>query len=273
MRKTKLLIGTISSILCFSLASCGTESKHVGTEGYEASRKSFNECLEKTFNHQNMTVSYVEPSTENRWTERILGNVSHLVEEQKVFVSGQGMLYMTAFQTWCFENEKGEKIVATEETRLSDGHGIIFHSYLRGEDEYKKNYKRYLRHFDVVDNMEEWLKPFTSTSEGKDLYAKTSVTWDRYNFSETDPDDTDMFFYDVRDSKHGSANEDIVVWISGHIDPKTELVSKANVTVDLPDGCGPDNGACVCHSFGMSYDNVEKINIPDISGWTDKTNP
>ena len=272
MRKTKLLIGTISSILCFSLASCGTESKHVGTEGYEASRKSFNECFEKTFNHQNMMVSYVEPSTENRWTERILGNVSHLVEEQKVFVSGQGMLYMTAFQTWCFENEKGEKIVAIEETPWSDGARYITQRYCVGEIDYQNNYKSYIRHFDVVNKLDEWIKPFTSTNEGKALYESTSTTWMRNNYSVMNSKMDDMFFYEVKDPKHDAGESKIHVFSFGHINPKTDLVTEASLLVALPENCGPEGGSSKRRVFHMSYDNVDKIDLPDVSGWEKENN-
>ncbi|MBR6055586.1 MAG: hypothetical protein IKP56_00105, partial [Bacilli bacterium] len=80
MRKTKMLIGIVSSALC--LASC--KPQKVVATGFEASRDAFNECFEKTFSHQNMTISYDEAGTNAKWTEKIMGNTSCLVEEQSV---------------------------------------------------------------------------------------------------------------------------------------------------------------------------------------------
>ena len=117
MRKTKLLIGTISSILCFSLVSCETNTKGYfdKAEGFENCRKAFNKCFEKTFNHKNMTICYHDVD-KLRWTERILGDTSNFVIEQEVTSEDRGTFYTTITRGWCFINEKGEKIYAQEDT-------------------------------------------------------------------------------------------------------------------------------------------------------------
>lgn len=270
MRKTKMLIGIISSALC--LASCQTKPETVEAEGFEASRDAFNECFEKTFNHQNMTIVYEEMRTAARWTEKILGSTSYLVEEQEVHSEERGTFYTVVSKTWSFVNEKGEKIVAIEETPWSDGARYITQRYSVGEIDYQNNYKSYIRHFDVVNKLDEWIKPFTSTREGKALYESTSTTWKRYNYSVISSKTDDMFFYDVKDPKYDAGKSEIRVSSFGHINPKTDLVTEASILVALPENCGPEGGSSKRRIFDMSYDNVDKIDVPDVSGWEKENN-
>lgn len=272
MNKTKLMIGALSSVLCLSLASCQTKPQKVVATGFEASRDAFNECFEKTFSHQNMTISYDEAGTNAKWTEKIMGNTSCLVEEQSVWTEERGSFYTVVSKTWSFVNEKGEKIVAIEETPWSEGARYIVQHYRVGETDYQSDYKSYIKYFDIANKLEEWIKPFTSTSEGKDLYEKTTVSWIRYNSSVIDPKDDDFYFYDVLDSRNYSEDDCIMVSMFGRINPKTELVTSASILVELPEGCGPDYGKCTWYRLQMTYDDVEKIDIPDISGWEDMTN-
>ncbi len=271
MKKTKLLIGTLSTILCLSLASCDTRPYYEEAEGFEASRDAFNECFEKTFSHQNMTISYNEAGTDAKWTEMILGDASCIIEEQKVSSEDRGQFYTVVSKTWSFINEKGEKIVAIEETPWSDGARYIVQHYRVGEADYQSSYKSYIRHFDVVNKLEEWIKPFTSTSEGKEIYDNASIAWRRVNFSVTDSEADDMYFYDV-ESPTAEKEDQVFVTMFGCINPKTDLITESSILVNLPNGCGPDNGACTWHKFKMTYDDVEKIDVPDISDWKEDTN-
>lgn len=270
MRKMKMLIGIVSSALC--LASCQTKPERIEAEGFEASRDAFNECFEKTFNHQNMTIVYEEMRTATRWTEKILGSTSYLVEEQEVHSEERGSFYTVVSKTWSFVNEKGEKIVAIEETPWSEGARYIVQHYRVGEIDYQNNYKSYIRPFDVVNKLDEWIKPFTSTSEGKALYEATSTTWKRNNYSVIDSKADDMFFYEVKDPRDDAGESKIHVFSFGHIDPKTDLVTEARILVALPENCGPEGGSCKDRIFDMCYDNVDKIDVPDISDWKEDTN-
>lgn len=270
MRKTKMLIGIVSSALC--LASCQTKPETVEAEGFEASRDAFNECFEKTFSHKNMTVFYNDIDTETQWTEKILGDTSYIIEQQEIHSEDYGDFCTIVSETWCFVNENGEKIVAKKETPWSDGARYITQRYSVGEIDYQNNYKSYIRHFDVVNKLDEWIKPFTSTREGKALYESTSITWKRNNYSVINSKTYDMFFYDVKDPKYDAGKSEIAVSSFGHINPKTDLVTEASILVALPENCGPEGGSSKRRIFDMSYDNVDKIDVPDVSGWEDMTN-
>ncbi len=272
MKKTKLLIGTLSTILCLSLASCDTRPDYEEADGFEASRDAFNACMEKTFNHKNMTVSFAERGEMNlKYTEKILGDISYLAIEQRHDMSGEE-INATVSETWCFVNKSGDKIVAVKSTYWN--YGAIYATrqyYFRGEDDYNECYKSYIRYFDFVNKLEEWIEPFTSTSEGKEIYDKTDIYWEKYNYTVKNPsDDGDMFVYWALDHR-GYGEEEIHAHIWGGVDPKTGLVFEASSTFKLPEGCGPYNGEYIGCSFQMTYDDVKKIDIPDISGWEDMT--
>ena len=272
MKKTKLLIGTLSTILCLSLASCDTRPYYEEADGFEASRDAFNECLEKTFNHQNMTISFAERGELNlKYTEKILGDTSYLAVEQHYAPSGEEINAIVS-QTWCFVNEKGEKIVATQSSPWDNGAASIAHRYFfRGENDYNECYKSYIRYFDFVNKLEEWIEPFTSTSEGKEIYDKTDIYWEKYNYTVKNPNDEgDMFVYWALDHR-GYGEEEIHAHIWGGVNHKTGLVFEAASSFNLPEGCGPWNGEIVGANFNMTYDDVKKIDIPDISGWEDMT--
>ena len=66
-------------------------------------------------------------------------------------------------------------------------------------------------------------------------------------------------------------DEEIYAHIWGGVDRKTDLCVQTSSSFNLPDGCGPYNGDYTSVTFQMTYDDVEKIDIPDISGWEDMT--
>ncbi len=273
MKKTKLLIGTLSTVLCLSLASCDTRPFYELITGFEASRDAFNECLENTFNHKNMTITYENHHERTEYKEMVLGDTSYLFAEQYVYSEGKGWFYVTVLQTWCFVNENGEKIVAKEETPWNEGTGTtsLTQQYYCGEKAYEENYKSYIRYFDFVNKVEEWIEPFVSTSEGKENYDNTSIYWEKYNYTVKNPDDLgDMFVYWSR-YLGDDEDEEIYAHIWGGVDRKTDLCFQASSSFNLPDGCGPYNGDYTSVTFQMTYDDVKKIDIPDISGWEDMT--
>ena len=275
MNKNKLIIAGLSSVFCLSLVSCEINTKGYfdKAEGFENCRKAFNKCFEKTFNHKNMTICYHDVD-KLRWTERILGDTSNFVIEQEVTSEDRGTFYTTITRGWCFLNEKGEKIYAQEDTPWSDGARYITQYYFRDDSEYDASYKYFKRYFDVINKLEEWIEPFTSTSEGKEQYEQTITRWGRYHCSSEEaarPQATDTYLYDVN-SQIRADDSDIFVSSYGQIDPKTELVTMASIAINLPNQCGPNNGAFTWGDFKMTYDDVSEINIPDISGWEDMSN-
>ena len=268
MRKVNLLIGVAASVFCLSLASCNdntfNRSKVFIAEGFEASRDAFRECASKTFAHENMTVTWYDHNAHADYTERILGDSSYIVEKSEIYSEETKEWFdVVTSETWCFVNEEGERIVAKKESPWSEEDRQTTQYYFRGNYDYKKNYKSYIKLLDVVEKHEDWFEPYASTEVGKQIYENTTIDYWRL-YSPT-MDEEDYFDYSVTYSKR----TDCCVSIYGLIDPKTELFTKLGVLIDMPDGCSdPYEGKCVWFSFGkIKYNENKDLAIPDISGW------
>ena len=60
--------------------------------------------------------------------------------------------------------------------------------------------------------------------------------------------------------------------LSANLDKDTALMQRGYILIDIPECLGIWGEKINTYYFEMTYDDVEKIEIPDISGWEDMTN-
>ena len=238
MRKTNLILSALASAMLMPLASCTPE--RMEANDWEGLYEMYKDFFKKTYEHTNMTVDFYGDGVMKEWTEQIHGSTSHIE------TNGE--------ETWAWRNEVDTKIVGYE-------YNYGGHCYIANDTLYEKTYKSYIGRISILDKTNEQLQEgltFTERSaienstfsaEKKDLGNNmTSLTCKvnspAYLMDEENYDTYNFVF-------HAEAKEGLVIKVSygGWFD---EDKTTKNQSI-----------------FKMTYNNVGKIRIPDIKGWSE----
>ena len=271
MKKEKLMLVSLLSVLSFSLSSCQKRPYKIEAEGLEDWTTLFKEMMSKSLAQEDITVRWGAASTGIMYTERIKGTTEYLLEERTK--DGSSTEYTTFRETWSFINEKGEKISATKTYFDENMTTKEEKSYVIGEEEYSKGFKLYCEPFNVAGNMDAYLKPNSKEGGEKDYSSAVEYSGYRYNLSDYNPEeefDYFNFYISMNNEKHPLA-----LLMHGNTDGKTDLLTKASILFDFPSEVySPFDRPLKWFLFDkMSYGENEKIELPDISSWVNKTSP
>ena len=266
MKKGKLMLVSLLSVLSFSLSSCQKKPDHIEVHGFEEMILLYKKTFSKTFVQDDITVRWeTDYSSKSKFTERIKGNTGYLLEERKKGYSDE---YITFRETWSFIDEKGEMFSATKTYLDENLEAKEETSYKVGSNAYGQTYNTYYKYFFMVENFDSCLKP--NSKEGGETDYSTDMVYQGqiYNYSN---------FYSYMDDWYDFAawhndNEDIKLYLHGDIDSETELVKNANLRFTFPsEAYSPFDELKKVFEFEMSYGENEKIELPDISSWENKT--
>ncbi len=266
MKKNKLMLVSLLSVLSFSLASCQKKPNHIEVHGLEEMILLYEKTFNKTFVQDDITVSWeTNYSSKSKITERIKGTTNYLLEERKKGYSDE---YITFRETWSFIDEKGEMISATKTYFDENLEAKEEMSYKVGSKAYGETYKTYYKYFFMAENFDSYLKP--NSKEGGETDYSTDMVYkgEIYNHSN---------YYRYMDDFYDFAawhndNGDIEFSLHGYIHPETELVKNAIIHFTFPsEAYSPFDELWKVFEFEMSYGENEKIELPDISSWENKT--
>lgn len=265
MNKNKLIIAGLSSVFCLSLASCQTKPEHVEAEGYDVVMAYYRDYFGKVFNHSNITIEYSTRSNDIEYTERILGDTSYLFEHQRIWSDEKELYDKIGTETWSFVNENGEKVSAKEQTLLD---GTKTRCYSTGDSDYQNSYRSFTKPLRVFEKLESCLKSTPSSVDGKTWFDETRFYWQNYNYSVYGA----SYDWVSCTAHYQDDNEEMYISLSANLDKDTALMQRGYILIDIPECLGIWGEKINTYYFEMTYDDVEKIDIPDISGWEDMTN-
>ena len=266
MKKNKSLLVSLLSVLSFSLSSCQKKPNHIEVHGLEEMVLLYIKTFSKTFVQDDITVSWeTDYSSKSKFTERIKGTTNYLLEERKKGYSDE---YITFRETWSFIDEKGEMISATKTHFDENLEAKEETSYKVGSNAYGATYETYYKYFFMIESFDSCLKP--NSKEGGETDYSTDMVYqgEIYNHSN---------YYNYMDDWYNFSawhndNEDIEFDLHGYIDPETELVKNARLRFIFPsEAYSPFDEPNKVFEFEMSYGKNEKIELPDISSWENKT--
>ena len=266
MKKGKLMLVSLLSVLSFSLASCQKKPDHIEVDGLEEMILLYKKTFSKTFVQDDITVRWETLNSENIFTERIKGTTNYLLEERQM--KGYSSEYKTFRETWSFIDEKGEMISATKTYFDENLEAKEETSYKVGSKAYGETYKTYYKYFIMVEIFDSYLKPNSKEGGEKDYSTDLVYKGEIYNYSN---------FYNSIDDWYNFAawhtdNRDIQLSLHGDISPETELVKNANLRFTFPsEAYSPFDETKKVFEFKMSYGENEKIELPDISSWEKET--
>ena len=266
MKKGKLLLVSLLSVLSFSLSSCQKKPNHIEVHGFEETILLYKKTFSKTFVQDDITVRWeTDYSSKSKFTERIKGNTGYLLEERKKGYSDE---YITFRETWSFIDEKGEMVSATKTHFDENLEAKEETSYKVGSHAYGATYETYYKYFFMVESFDSCLKPNSKEGGEKDYSTDMVYKGEIYNHSN--------YYHYMDDWYNFSAwhndNEDIEFDLHGYIDPETELVKNARLRFIFPsEAYSPFDEPEKVFEFEMSYGENEKIELPGISSWENKT--
>ena len=265
MKKGKLMLVSLLSVLSFSLASCQKKPDHIEVHGLEGMILLYKKTFSKTFVQDDITVRWEILNSESIFTERIKGTTNYLLEERKKGYSDE---YITFRETWSFIDEKGERISATKTYFDENLEAKEEMSYQVGSKAYHQTYETYYKYFFMVENFDSCLKPNSKEGGEKDYSTDMVYQGQIYNYSN---------FYSYMDDWYDFAawhndDGDIKFDLLGDLDPETELVKNANLRFTFPsEAYSPFDERKKVFEFEMSYGENLKLEYPDISSWQDRT--
>lgn len=254
MRKAKALF---ASALLLSLSACnftfgGDMTWEYEGEDFEASLGIYRGFFKDTFENTNMTV--VLDATTWRTTEYILGTTSHLVDDYS--------------ESWAFIQEDGTKIMAA--SMIEDESEEPYRYYARGEEFYQNSYKSFISDISFLEGIDMMIKDndldseeleefnrrtFHAKEEGKGLFTESG---------ETDTESA-LNITSILKAEDGKEIDRIVLDAKA----KDGLVTDVTYENKFIDDEGEEE--IIRWVLKFTYDNVSKIDIPDISTWTDIT--
>lgn len=179
-------------------------------------------------------------------------------------------MYVPFAESWSYVD--GDKMISATKTYFDEDGETKKEasSYKRGAEAYNSTYKRYLSYFDVFEHVQDYFKPSSKEGCEKDYSQYVTYSWTRFNDSNIDGVDEDYYFFDARTDDMDWARRPASVW--GHIDGKTELVLETDMFFHFPTpDYSPFDATLKWYRFEMSYGDKEKIDLPDISSWEDRT--
>jgi len=271
MNKKALLAGAIAISSLIALSSCnGRDYEITWAYTFEDAYSLFKNFFAKTFEHTNMEVSiqrtkdfYVDPETkkwgkeESEEIEEILGDSSHRYNKDG------------SKEDWAFVTDEGQKIVATQKTIvLDDGTTSKEQTYRSDGASYQSSYKSYLKQLNFFEAIANEAASTGKTPE--EVGGFDSVEWTAHqkctNYSDGKREHWEE--YDCMLVKHDEGDDDlgdIIYNISAVFFGDEGLVQSCSFSHD-----NYENGAyCGIERFTLEfkYNNVDDIDLPDISGW------
>ncbi|MBR6226401.1 MAG: hypothetical protein IKQ78_04265 [Bacilli bacterium] len=265
MKKGKLMLVSLLSVLSFSLSSCQKKPDHIEVDGLEEMILLYKKTFNKTFVQDDITIRWEILNSESIFTERIKGTTSYLLEERQKKGYSE---YITFRETWSFIDEKGEMISATKTYFDENLDAKEEMSYKVGSKAYGETYKTYYKYFIMAENFDSYLKPNSKEGGENDYSTDMVYKGEIYNYSN---------FYNYMDDWYNFSawhndNEDIEFDLHGDIYSETELVKNACIHFTFPsEAYSPFDETHERFTFKMSYGENEKIGLPDISSWKNKT--
>ena len=266
MKKNKLMLVSLLSVLSFSLSSCQKKPDHIEVHGHEEMILLYKKTFSETFVQDEITVRWRAYHSGIKFTERIKGTTSYLLEERELG-QDQSSEYVIYSETWSFIDEKGEMISATKTYFDENLEAKEETSYKVGSKSYGETYNAYYKYFIMAENFDSYLKPNSKEGGEKDYSTDVVYQGDIYNYSN---------FYNMDDWYDFEAwhtdNRDIKFSLHGDIHPETGLVKNASIHFTFPsEAYSPFDKTYKNYMFAMSYGENEKIELPDISSWKNRT--
>ena len=276
MRKKGLLVGALALTSLLPLSSCDSYEFTQATTFQEA-YDLFKTFFAKTFEHTNMKVSIInyidyvadpenayEASFERDWkeensleTEVVLGDASHRFDKDGTK------------DDWAFVNAEGERIAASQKTTLNEDSSITKEqSYRTGRKEYLSAYKSFIDQIDFFEEIAN--ESYLTGKTPEEIGNFDTVEWFSRAEKKTYYRDGRRYHYEGYDCFLTLHDEEAslghtIYRVSGRIYGDEGLV----------DDCYTEYYDCKngifrrkeCRSFEIKYDTVEKIDLPDVSGW------
>ena len=273
MKKGKLMLASLLSVLALSLASCEKKMERIEAEGFEEMKAVLKDTFAKTFEHDNLTVVWSDTGGDVDYTEEINGTTSHIVEK-RYLETKYGGPYETFSETWSFIDDNGEMISA-KRTYYKDGTSEKEEktSYMHGKEAYESTYKSFRHYFDMAMNIDTYLRPNSSEGGEKDYFELTRFSGYKYtNVKFEDKYYKDYFSFDGH-TDIGTDNSDLSLMVFGYADSETGLLTESHILLSLPsEAYSPFDVESKFFAYDFRYDtNKSPISCPDISTWEDVT--
>ena len=242
MRRTNLILSALASAMILPLSSCAPEKTEAND--WEGLYQMYKDFFKKTYEHTNMTVDFYGDGVMKEWTEEIHGTSSHIT------ANGE--------ETWAWRNEVDTKIVGYQHSFS----GPNSHCYIADDILYEETYKSYIGRISILDKANEKFQ------EGL-TYVERSLVEDSTFSAEKKDLDNDMTSltctidspaYDMTDGDHFEASKFVF-----HAEAKEGLVIKVSYA-SYEKGNERNKNQSV---FKITYNNVGRIKIPDITGWSE----
>lgn len=238
MRKQNLLISALASAMLMPLASCTPERTEA--DDWEGLYEMYRSFFEKTYAHENMTVDFYGDGVMKEWTEQIHGSTSHIE------TNGE--------ETWAWRNEVDTKIVGYQYNQGG-------HCYIANDKLYEKTYKSYIGRISILDKAEEMFQ------EGLTFTERTAIENSTFSAEKKDLGNhmnsltckIESPAYLMDENEHESYS------FVFHAEAKEGLVIKVSYSGIFDDDETTKNQSI----FKITYNNVGRIRIPDISNWSE----
>ena len=273
MKKGKLMLASLLSVLALSLTSCEKRIERIDVEGFEEMKAVLKDTFAKTFEHDNLTVIWSDTGGYVDYTEEINGTTSHIVE-RRYLENKYGGPYETFSETWSFIDDNGEMISA-KRTYYKDGTAEKEEktSYMHGKEAYESTYKTFRHCFDMALNIDTYLRPNSSEGGEKDYFELTRFSGYKYtNVKYEDKYYQDYFSFDGY-TDIGTDNRDLSLMVFGFADSETGLLTESHILLSFPsEAYSPFDVESKFFGYYFRYDtNKLPIHCPDISTWEDRT--
>lgn len=273
MKKGKLMLVSLLSVLALSLTSCEKKMEIIEAEGFEEMKAVLKDTFAKTFEHDNLTVVWSDTCGYVDYTEEINGTTSHIVEK-RYLENDYGSPYETFSETWSFIDDNGEMISA-KRTYYKDGTSEKEEktSYMHGKEAYESTYKSFRHYFDMAMNIDTYLRPNSREGGETDYFELTRFSGYKYtNVKFEDKYYKDYFSFDGA-TDTGTDYIDLSLMVFGYADSETGLLTESHILLSFPsEAYSPFDVESKFFAYDFRYDtNKLPISCPDVSTWEDVT--
>ena len=271
MKKGKLLLASLLSVLSFFLASCQKKPDHIEVHGFEEMILLYKKTFSKTFVQDDITVRWEILNSKSKFTERIKGTTNYLLEERKKGYSDE---YITFREIWSFIDEKGEMISA-KRTYYKEGTTEKEEktSYMHGKEAYESTYKSFRHYFDMVMNIDTYLRPNSNEGGETDYFELTRFSGYKHTNVKYEDEYYKDYFSIEGDTDIGTNNSHISLMVFGFADSETGLLTESHILLSFPsEAYSPFDVKSKFFAYNFRYDtNKLPIYCPDVSAWEDVT--
>ncbi len=235
MKKNRLLIGLLAAGALCQVTGCSLEK--TAANDWEGLYEMYQNFFKKTYEQTNMTIDFYHDGVKKEWTEQIRDNTCHIISENG--------------DIWAWLNEVDTKIVGYQ---LSF-EGSDSHYYIANDKLYEETYKAYIGRLSILDDANEKMEEGLDY-EDREKFANSTFSAEKKDLG----NDLTSFTCTIDTKAFGTFKGSSFVF---HAEAKEGLVTKVSFTgVDLG-----DEDTMSRHVFKITYNNVSKIKIPDITGW------